>query len=229
MGKVIAAGAYAGGRRVATIDIADSGMWAAKREHFVWVGFHDPDAAELRQLQVQFGLHELAIEDALNAQQRPKIEQYGETTFLVLRTAACVEAHIALGETYIFVGRGYVITVRRGSSASYAPVRQRVEAAPEQLAHGEDYVVYAIIDFIVDNYLVAIERLAAEVEAIEEHILDPPLSRRRWRRSTRCGASSSASGWWWRPRPRSAGGSSTRCCPASTRRSSPTTGTSSTT
>lgn len=176
MGKVIAAGAYAEGRRVATIDIADSKTWAAKRDHFVWVGFHEPDEAELRQLQDQFGLHELAIEDALSAHQRPKIEQYGETTFLVLRTAACVEGHIALGETYIFVGRGYVISVRRGSSASYAPVRQRVEAAPEQLAHGEDYVVYALVDFIVDNYQVAIERLAAEVESIEEHILDPPLA-----------------------------------------------------
>jgi magnesium transporter len=90
----------------------------------------------------------------------------------VLRTAFLVDGHIALGETEIFVGRGYVISVRHGASASYARVRQRAEAAPKQLAHGEDYVLYALVDFIVDNYLV-VERLAAEVQALEEHVLEP--------------------------------------------------------
>jgi magnesium transporter len=173
MGRVIAAAAYNAGRRVADIPVEDSGEWAARPDHFVWIGIEAPSEPDLRQLQAQFGLHELALEDALNAHQRPKLETYGETTFLVLRTAFLVDGHIALGETEIFVGRGYVISVRHGASASYARVRQRAEAAPKQLAHGEDYVLYALVDFIVDNYLVVVEKLAAEVQALEEHVLEP--------------------------------------------------------
>jgi magnesium transporter len=158
---------------VADIGLAESGTWAARTGHFVWIGIEAPDEADLRQLQTQFGLHELAIEDALNAHQRPKLEPYGETTFVVLRTAFLVNGHIELGETEIFIGSGYIITVRHGASASYARVRQCAEAAPKQLAHGEDYVLYALIDFIVDNYLAVIEKLTAEVQAVEEHILAP--------------------------------------------------------
>jgi magnesium transporter len=172
-GRLVAAAAYSHGRKVADIGLADSGEWAARPEHFVWIGIEAPDEADLRQLQIQFGLHELAIEDALNAHQRPKLEPYGETTFVVLRTAFLMGGHIELGETEIFVGRGYIITIRHGASASYARVRQCAEAAPRQLAHGEDYVLYALIDFIVDNYLAVIEKLTAEVEAVEEHILAP--------------------------------------------------------
>jgi magnesium transporter len=173
MGKVIAAVAYSAGRRIADITVEESGQWAARPGHFVWIGIEAPSERDLRQLQVQFGLHELALEDALNAHQRPKLETYGDTTFLVLRTAFVVDGHITLGETEIFVGQGYVISVRHGASASYARVRQRAEAAPKQLAHGEDYVLYALVDFIVDNYLVVVEKLAAEVQALEEHVLEP--------------------------------------------------------
>ena len=172
-GRLVAAAAYSNGRKVADIGLAESGAWAARSGHFVWIGIEAPDEADLRQLQTQFGLHELAIEDALNAHQRPKLEPYGETTFVVLRTAFLVNGHIELGETEIFIGRGYIITVRHGASASYARVRQCAEAAPKQLAHGEDYVLYALIDFIVDNYLAVIEKLTAEVQAVEEHILAP--------------------------------------------------------
>jgi magnesium transporter len=173
MGKVIAAVAYSAGRRIADITVEESGQWAARPGHFVWIGIEAPSERDLRQLQVQFGLHELALEDALNAHQRPKLETYGDTTFLVLRTAFVVDGHITLGETEIFVGQGYVISVRHGASASYARVRQCAEAAPKQLAHGEDYVLYALVDFIVDNYLVVVEKLAAEVQALEEHVLEP--------------------------------------------------------
>ncbi len=173
MGEVIAAAAYSAGRKIQDIPMEESGAWATKPGHFVWVGIHEPDEAELRQLQKQFGLHELAVEDALKAHQRPKLEQYGDTAFLVLRTAFCLDGHIALGETEIFVGRGYIISVRHGASASYAQVRQRAEAAPSRLANGEDYVLYALVDFIVDNYLIVVEKLAAEVEALEEHVLEP--------------------------------------------------------
>lgn len=173
MGRVIAAAAYSEGRKVADIGIEESGAWAARPGHFVWIGIEAPSEPDLRRLQAQFGLHELAIEDALHAHQRPKLETYGDTTFVVLRTAFLEEGHIALGETEIFLGKGYVISVRHGASASYAKVRQRAEAAPRQLAHGEDYVLYALVDFIVDNYLAVVERLAGEVQALEEHVLEP--------------------------------------------------------
>jgi magnesium transporter len=175
MGEVIAAAAYSAGRKVADITLDESGEWAAKPGHFVWIGLHEPDERQLRQLQARFRLHELALEDALHAHQRPKLELYGDTTFLVLRTAFLVDGHIALGETEVFVGRGYIISVRHGASASYARVRRCAEAAPQRLAHGEDYVLYALIDFIVDSYLVVVERLADEVEALEERLLTPPL------------------------------------------------------
>ena len=173
MGKVIAAAAYCNGRKVADIRIDESSQWATRPDHFVWIGFEAPDENDLRLLQDQFGLPELAIEDALHAHQRPKIETYGETTFVALRTAFLAEGHIAFGETEIFVGRGYVISVRHGGSASYAPVRQRAEASPKRLAHGEDYVLYAIVDFIADNYLTVVEKLADEIEALEDHVLEP--------------------------------------------------------
>jgi magnesium transporter len=175
MGEVIAAAAYSAGRKVADITIDESDAWAAKPGHFVWIGLHEPDERQLRQLQVRFRLHELALEDALHAHQRPKVELYGDTTFLVLRTAFLVDGHIALGETEVFVGRGYIITVRHGASASYARVRQCAEAAPQRLANGEDYVLYALVDFVVDNYLAVVGRLAEEVEALEERLLAPPL------------------------------------------------------
>src|SRR5271166_5460009 len=168
MGKVIAACAYSAGRKVADISVEESGQWAARPGTFVWIGIEAPSEGELRQLQKQFGLHELALEDALNAHQRPKVETYGDTTFLVLRTAFLIDGHIALGETEIFVGHGYVISVRHGASASYTRVRQCAEATPKQLSHGEDYVVYAIVDFIVD-----VDKLAAEIEALEDHVLEP--------------------------------------------------------
>src|SRR3954454_20234101 len=123
MGRVIAAAAYNAGRRIADIPVEDSGQWAAQPGHFVWIGIEAPSEPDLRQLQAQFGLHELALEDALNAHQRPKLETYGDTTFLVLRTAFLVDGHIALGETEIFTGRGYVISVRHGASASYNGAR----------------------------------------------------------------------------------------------------------
>jgi magnesium transporter len=179
MGEVIAAAAYNAGQKVQDILIEESGAWAAKPGHFVWIGIHEPDEHELRQLQKQFGLHELAIEDALKAHQRPKLEQYGETTFLVLRTAFWLDGHIMLGETEIFVGRGYIISVRHGRSASYARVRQRAEAAPSRLANGEDYVVYAIIDFVVDNYLAVVDHLRVDIEALEGTILEPAQGERK--------------------------------------------------
>jgi magnesium transporter len=168
---VVASAVYAAGRRLADIRIEEAGDWSRKPGHVVWIGLHEPGLDLLRKVQAEFGLHDLAIEDALKAHQRPKLEQYGESLFVVARTAQMVEGSIAFGETHIFLGRGYVVSVRHGASTTYLPVRQRCEAIPQALSEGEDFILYAILDFIVDNYLPVIESIQEEVEEIEDSIL----------------------------------------------------------
>ncbi len=175
---VAAAGVYAGGRRIADIAIEEAGMWARNPGHVVWIGLHEPSASLLARVQAQLGLHDLAIEDAGKAHQRPKLEQYGEALFIVARTAQMVEGRIAFGETHLFVGRGYVVSVRHGASATYRTVRERCEACPTTLSHGEDYILYAILDFIVDNYLPVLETSQDEVETIEDLLLAGPLAKK---------------------------------------------------
>ncbi|MBQ0821760.1 magnesium/cobalt transporter CorA [Microvirga terrae] len=171
MPGVVASAVYAGGRRLREIPIEEAGEWSKKPGHVVWIGLHEPSLELLRRVQGEFHLHELAIEDALKAHQRPKVEQYHDALFVVARTAQMVEGRIAFGETHLFVGRGYVVSVRHGASTTYTPVRQRCEAAPKALAEGEDFILYAILDFIVDNYMPVIEMIQAEVEEIEDSIL----------------------------------------------------------
>jgi magnesium transporter len=168
---VVASAVYAGGRRVLEIPIDEAGEWSRKAGHVVWIGLHEPSLDLLKRVQAEFGLHELAIEDALKAHQRPKVEQYGDALFVVARTAQMVQGRIAFGETHLFVGRGYVVSVRHGASTTYTPVRERCEAAPKALSEGEDFILYAILDFIVDNYMPVIEMIQEEVEEIEDGIL----------------------------------------------------------
>jgi len=174
---VVAAGAYVDGRRVANIAISEASSWRAKPGHVVWIGLHEPDMALLGAVQKQFDLHELAIEDANNAHQRPKIEQYGEALFIVARTAQLIEGRIAFGETHIFIGDGYLVTVRHGASTSYTAVRERCESCPRALARGEDYILYAILDFIVDNYSPVLESIHEEVEEIEDYVLSNAITK----------------------------------------------------
>ena len=164
------------GRKVADVAIEEAGEWSKRPGHVVWIGLFEPSDDLLQRVQRQFDLHPLAIEDAANAHQHPKLEQYGESIFIVARTAQMVDGRIAFGETHLFVGRGYVVSVRHGASVSYAAVRQRCEACPTVLSQGEDYIVYAILDFIVDNYMPVLERIHAEVEALEDTVLATTLS-----------------------------------------------------
>ncbi|MBC7584515.1 MAG: magnesium/cobalt transporter CorA [Tardiphaga sp.] len=168
---IVASSVYAGGRRVADVGIEEAREWAARPGHVVWIGLFEPSAELLERVRAQFDLHPLAIEDAGKAHQHPKVEQYGEALFVVARTAQMVDGAIAFGETHIFVGRGYVVSVRHGASASYAAVRARCEACPTVLTNGEDYILYAILDFIVDNYLPVIEVIQTEVEQLEDRVL----------------------------------------------------------
>ena len=172
---VVAASVYAGGRRVADIAIDEAGEWSKKPGHVVWIGLLEPGYALLARVQAQLDLHYLAIEDAGKAHQHPKIEQYGDALFIVARTAQIVQDKIAFGETHLFVGRSYVVSVRHGASTSYAAVRQRCEACPTTLSHGEDYILYAILDFIVDNYMPVLETIQREVDAIEDRVFTAPL------------------------------------------------------
>ena len=174
---IVAAGVYVDGRRIANIAIEEASSWRSKPGHVVWIGLHEPDMALLSSVQRQFELHDLAIEDADHAHQRPKIEQYGDALFIVARTAQLDGDSIAFGETHLFVGEGYLVSVRHGPSTSYAPVRERCESCPRALARGEDYILYAILDFIVDNYSPVLEAIHEEVEAMEEQVLASAMTR----------------------------------------------------
>jgi len=165
---IVAASVYMEGRRVANIAIDEASSWRSKPGHVVWIGLHEPDMPLLTSVQRQFQLHDLAVEDANNAHQRPKIEQYGDGLFIVARTAQLIGDTIAFGETHLFVGEGYLVSVRHGASTSYKPVRERCESCPRALARGEDYILYAILDFIVDNYSPVLETIQEEVEAMEQ-------------------------------------------------------------
>lgn len=173
--RIVASSVYVAGRRVADIPIEEAGAWSRKEDHVVWIGLLEPDRELLRRVQAQFGLHDLAIEDAEHAHQRPKLEQYGDALFIVARTAQLVEKRVSFGETHLFIGRGYLVSVRHGPSTSYATVRQHWESCPASLAKGEDFVLYAILDFIVDNYFPVLEQIEDEVEEIEDGVLVKPM------------------------------------------------------
>jgi magnesium transporter len=172
---VVAASVYAGGRRVCETTVDRAGAWAKRAGHVVWIGLYEPSAELLRRVQAQFDLHEMAIEDAEQPHQRPKLEQYGEALFIVARTAQLVDRRIAFGETHVFVGRGYVVSVRHGASTSYSGVRAHCEACATVLSHGEDYILYAMLDFIVGNYEAVIEAVHAEVDEIEDSVFAATL------------------------------------------------------
>ena len=169
MSTVINCVEYEAGRRRAEVDLKSACPCEADGS-FMWVGLHAPDKELLRTVQQRFNLHELAIEDALLAHQRPKLEIYGDAVFIALRTAQLIDRKIQFGETHIFAGRGYVVTVRHGSTTAYREVRARCENAPKMLAMGESFVVYSIIDFIVDNYFPVLHGLEAEADALEEEV-----------------------------------------------------------
>jgi magnesium transporter len=130
MDGVVNCAAYAGGKRVADVKIQDIREVLQQKDGFIWVGLHEPSEELLRQVQEAFGLHDLAVEDAHRAHQRPKLERYGDALFVVLRTAQMQQETIQCGETHIFVGPRCVVSVRHGSSLSYTAVRERCEATP---------------------------------------------------------------------------------------------------
>lgn len=175
MGRVVAAAVYSAGKKVTNISLEEGAQWSRKPGHFVWIGLEQPDAQELANLQRQFDLHELAIEDALEKHSRPKLETFGDALFIVTYSPVRREGRMEFIETHIFAGRGYIITSRQGHSASYALVRQRCEARPLLLEHGEDFVLYALLDFVTENYQPVSEAIHCEIEELERNVLGGTL------------------------------------------------------
>ncbi|MGY4396171.1 magnesium transporter [Sphingomonas sp. UYAg733] len=174
--SVIAAYLYRDGKRIQPISIDEPTPCNGDKKEFVWIGLHEPTDAELQTLQDKFGLHPLAVEDAQNKHQLPKLDVYGDQLFVVARTAHLNGDKIDYGETSIFVGPNHIISVRHGSARGHVELRAHLEAAPNLLRHGVDYVLHAILDFIVDGYLPIVETIEEEVLEIETQTLDASLS-----------------------------------------------------
>jgi magnesium transporter len=169
---LVACTLYADGHRVAELAPEEIGQPIHRDEGFVWIGLYEPSQPLLQLVQQQFGLHDLAIEDAHRAHQRPKLEQYHDSVFVVIRTAQFAsgsdEKRLEFGETHVFVGADYVVTVRHGSVRSHTELRARCEASPSQLVQGPGYVLYALMDFLVDQYFPIVQELEDQVADIEE-------------------------------------------------------------
>jgi magnesium transporter len=170
--------AYEDGTRLADCPI-DSISEYLKRPHcFVWVALRDASEDELAKMQQEFGLHDLAIEDARHGHQRPKIEEYGDTLFAVLHTVEMSPTdELAVGEVDVFVGPNFVLSVRHRSQQGFLGVRARAEHEPHLLRHGSAFVFYALLDAVVDRYFPVIDALETDLESIEDQIFEPHLGR----------------------------------------------------
>lgn len=158
-----------GVRRDISLD-AISDVLAVDDGSFVWVGLYEPSEEILDKLQEEFGLHDLAVEDAHHAHQRPKVEAYGNSLFIAIHTAQTVDSHIRFGETHLFVGPRYLVTVRHGASTSYAPARERMEREPVLLMHGPGAALYAVLDTVVDNFTPIVDEFSQALNELEQDI-----------------------------------------------------------
>lgn len=161
---------YQEGRKLSDIPVAEISDYVQHKDRFVWVALRDASDSELAQMQEEFGLHELAVEDARHGHQRPKIEEYGDSLFAVIHTVELLDGELHVGELNIFIGENYVLSVRNRSRQDFLGVRQRCEREPHLLKHGSSFVFYALMDAVVDRYFPVVEALEAELEMIEEQI-----------------------------------------------------------
>ena len=163
---------YENGKKLANIPKEEIHLHLGKPGRFVWVALRDPAPEELEDMRREFDLHELAVEDALHGHQRPKVEEYGDCLFAVMHTVELTEGDHALneGEVNVFVGSDYIISVRKRSQQGFANVRARAEREPDLLKEGTGYVLYALMDAVVDRYFPVIDALEDELERIEERI-----------------------------------------------------------
>ena len=149
-----------------------------------WIGLYRPTEEEFASVAEEFELHELAVEDALEAHQRPKLERYGQTLFVVLRPARYLDdpEEVEFGEIHVFVGEDFVITVRHGEAPALGEVRARLEADPELLVRGPEAILYAIMDRVVDGYAPVVRGLENDIDEIEVEVFsgNPGVSRRTY-------------------------------------------------
>ncbi len=161
---------YQDGKKLADIGTEDIRHHVRRPERFVWVALRDPEASVLADMQQEFDLHELAVEDARQGHQRPKIEEYGDSLFVVLHTVEMAGQELTTGEVDIFIGPNYVLSVRHRTEHGFANVRARCERAPELLKQGAGFVFYALMDAVVDRYFPVLDALETELERLEERI-----------------------------------------------------------
>jgi magnesium transporter len=162
--------AYQNGQRLADIEPQEIHRYLVKPDCFVWVALLEPDARALELMQAEFDLHPLAVEDARHGHQRPKIEEYGDSLFAVLQMIESVDHDLRVGEVDVFVGRNYVLSVRSGVEKGFREVRARAESEPELLRRGPGYVLYALMDAVVDRYFPVLQAVETDLERIEEQI-----------------------------------------------------------
>ena len=161
-----------GRRRDGDVDVHEAMEACHAPDCFTWIGLFEPTADEFESIRSEFALHPLAVEDAIHAHERPKLEIYGDMVFIVLKTARYVDPKevIKLGEILIFLGHDYVITVRHGEASELAPVRTQLEEQPELLQHGPGAVLHAIVDRVVDDYAPAIAGLGEDIDQVEDQV-----------------------------------------------------------
>ncbi len=177
---------YVDGRRAAEPESLERTYELLRCQHgrgcMAWIGLYRPDADEVTSVAAEFGLPELAVEDAVHAHQRPKLERYGDTLFVVLRPARYIDPVevVEVGELHVFIGKEFVVTVRHAAEPDLAQVRKRLESEPTLLKHGPEAVLYAILDQVVDDYLPVVRGLQDDIDEIETQVFggDPGVSRR---------------------------------------------------
>ena len=169
---MVAARLYHDGRVVQEIDLNKPIPHMTQPNDFIWIGLHEPDDGALKRVQDHFGLHPLAVEDALDPTHLPKVDVYGDHLFLVIRTPRLLGDKVVYGNTAIFMGRQFIITVRHGSERTHSPVRDQLEATPWLLKQGADYVLHAILDFIVDGYGDLVDMREEKVLLLEKRARD---------------------------------------------------------
>jgi magnesium transporter len=165
--------AYQDGRKLGDIDVGQISDYLQRPNCFVWVAVHDAAAAELSGMQQAFGLHPLAVEDAQTGHQRPKIEEYGDSLCAVLHIVEPHGDELNVGELAIFAGRNYVLSVRNNAEKGFQDVRARSEREPDLLRQGPGYILYALMDAVVDRYFPLLDRLEDELDVIEQRIFAP--------------------------------------------------------
>jgi magnesium transporter len=170
--------AYQNGRKLADIEKHEISEYLARPGCFVWVALRDATEAELAEMQEEFDLHPLAVEDARHGHQRPKIEEYGDSLFVVMNTIEVEGDDLRSGEVHVFAGPNYGLSVRHHTERGFQDVRARAEREPQLLKHGSGYVLYALMDAIVDRYFPVLDAVEMELEKLEGRLFTPGASPR---------------------------------------------------